>query len=184
MLIFLYFHLTYIFVFINLIYTVGDKVLMKEMVKYRFGDKLRDVRERKGITMKTVAQKVKLSESLISQIERNKVSPSIDTLFAVAEVLEIDLDYLFRDYKQTKKVDLVRKEERQSIVTPQVTYSRLSVIHEGNEEHAIEAFLMEIEPGSEKGSVEYGHTGKELGFILKGQGELVYGKETYFLREG
>ena len=62
---------------------------------YRFGEKLRAVRERKGYTLKVVASKAGVSESLVSQIERNKVSPAIDTLLTLADVLEINLEFLF-----------------------------------------------------------------------------------------
>ena len=81
-------------------------------IKYRFGEKLRDIREKKGITLKTVATSVSVSESLISQIERNKVSPSIDTLFAIAESLDVDLDYLFSDYQKKRKVNILKEEDR------------------------------------------------------------------------
>ncbi len=158
--------------------------MVKKFIRYKFGDKLRAVRERKGITLKEVAQKVQVSESLVSQIERNKVSPSIDTLLTLASVLEIDLEYLFRDYKKNKQVDIVRSGEGDSIVQQGVTYHQLSMMPEPSEEHAIEAFLLEISEGAEKGDVEYGHTGKELGVILEGTGELIYGSHTYPLQTG
>ncbi|MBO7135339.1 MAG: helix-turn-helix transcriptional regulator, partial [Spirochaetaceae bacterium] len=65
---------------------------------FRFGEKLRQVREKKGLTLKVVAQQAGVSESLVSQIERNKVSPAIDTLLALADVLDISLEYLFEEY--------------------------------------------------------------------------------------
>ena len=43
-------------------------------IPYHFGEKLRSVREHKGYTLKVVAQKAGVSESLVSQIERNHVS--------------------------------------------------------------------------------------------------------------
>ena len=57
-------------------------------MKYQFGEKLREVRERKKMTMRDVAEKAGVTESLISQIERNKVSPAIDTLFSIASSSE------------------------------------------------------------------------------------------------
>ena len=158
--------------------------MIKKITKYRFGDKLRTVRERKGITLKEVGKKAKVSESLVSQIERNKVSPSIDTLLAIADVLQIDLEYLFKDYKKTKKVSLVKADERESVVLQNVIYHQLSSLADPSEKHDMEAILLEIQPGGEKGNLEYGHAGKELGFILEGTGDLVYGTETYFLKEG
>ena len=157
---------------------------MKDSVKHLFGEKLRNVRKRKGLTMKEVAASAGISESLVSQIETNRVSPSIDTLLSIAGVLEIDLEFLFSDLKRTKTVTVIRKNERSSRQLTGVTYQQLSSITDSSEEYAIEAVLLEIEPGAERGDIEYGHPGKELGYILKGHAELSYGTSTYTLNEG
>ncbi len=159
-------------------------VKLKGQVKYKFGGKLRAVRERKNITLKAVAEKAGVSESLVSQIERNKVSPSIDTLLTLADALDIDYEYLFNDYRQKKKVSIVRFEDRNSLRLNDVTVYQLSKIDSVPEEHAIEAFMLEIDKGSEKGDLEYGHSGKEFGLILEGEAELVYGSERYLLNAG
>ena len=158
--------------------------MLKNDTAYRFGDKIRTIRERKGLTMKQVAEKACVSESLISQIERNRVSPSIDTLLTIADILSIDLHYLFSDYQRKRNVDLVRSNEQGRFDFGGVTYSRLSAINRYNEEHGLEAFLLEIGPSREKGSSEYGHPGRELGYILEGTGQLIYGSETYHLCKG
>ena len=168
----------------DFIYTEGGEVLIKSTVRFRFGDKLRAIRERKGLTMKDVAEKAHVSESLVSQIERNKVSPSIDTLFTIADVLDIDLEYLFQDYKKNKKVNIVRAFDRKRIVHGPVVYHLLSTLPDVPEAHAIEAFFLEIGVGAEKGDIAYGHMGKELGVILEGEGELTYGAESHQLKEG
>ena len=155
-----------------------------EQVRYRFGELIRTVRERKGLTMREVANKAEVSESLISQIERDKVSPSLDTLLTIAEVLQIDLEYLFQDFKKTKKVSIVRSDDRNAMVLKQIRYEQLSSFSSPNEKHAIEAFILTIKSGQEKGDFEYGHPGRELGFILSGKGRLHYGTETYDLNEG
>lgn len=158
--------------------------MIKKIARYRFGEKIRNVRERKGITLKEVAKMVSVSESLVSQIERNKVSPSIDTLLTIADALQIDLEYLFRDYKKSNLVDIVRAGKGDSIVQPGVVYHQLSIMPEAQDEYAIEAFMLEISPGKEKGDSVYGHPGKELGIIQEGRGELLYGTQRYVLEEG
>ena len=77
-------------------------------VPFHFGEKLRAVRERKGYTLKVVAQAAGVSESLVSQIERNRVSPAIDTLLSLADALEIDLDYIFEEYRRERPVRVIR----------------------------------------------------------------------------
>ena len=158
--------------------------MVKKSIRYRFGEKLRSIRERKGLTLKDVAEMVSVSESLISQIERNKVSPSMDTLLTIADVLDIDFEFLFRDYKRNRQVDIVRAGKGNRIVQPDVTYHQLSMMPEGDDDHAVEAFLLEVSPGGEKGDLEYGHTGKELGILLEGEGELAYGTSRYKLGAG
>jgi transcriptional regulator with XRE-family HTH domain len=149
-----------------------------------FGEKIRKIRELKRITLKELSRRVGVSESLVSQIERGKVSPSIDTLLSIAECLELDLEYLFREYKRTRKATVLRKEERSRLRRGGVTYEQLSLLTEEDNGNTIEAVLLEIAPGKKQGSPDYGHEGRELGIILEGQGELSYGTDKYNLREG
>ncbi len=152
-------------------------------MKYNFGEKIRKVRERKGLTLREVARKANVSESLISQIERDRISPAIDTLLKIVDVLDVDIDYIFSDFKKERNVVLVRKEEAGKIVQNNVIYHQLSRTS-NDEEHGIEAYIIEIKAGGEKGSLEYGHPGKELGYIIEGKGEITIGPKTYILKEG
>lgn len=150
----------------------------------RFGEKIREVREKRGRTMKDVAEKAGISESMQSQIERNKVSPAIDTLLAIVDVLDIDLEYLFADIRRRRPVTIVRQKERQLIETDGVSYERVSRTAGADSEHGIEAYYLAISPGGGRGSEEYGHVGREMGVILEGEGELAIGGETHRLHPG
>ncbi|HOV14455.1 MAG TPA: XRE family transcriptional regulator [Spirochaetota bacterium] len=154
------------------------------MVKYQFGEKIREVREKRKMTMKEVAEKAGLSESLISQIERNKVSPAIDTLLSILDILDIDMEYVFSDIKKDKKVNIVKNGQRNKFFFDGIVYEEVSKIDSDNKEHSIEAYYLEITEGKDKGSKDYGHIGKELGIILEGRGELKYGNKSYILEKG
>jgi len=151
---------------------------------YFFGDKLRKIREQKKITLKGLAERIGVSESFISQIERNKVSPSIDTLLALAEELEVDLDFLFRDYKRPRRATIIKERDRGRLYREGVTYEQLSVLADGEEQHALEAVMLIVEPGKEKGSKDFGHEGRELGIMLAGEGKLFYGDAEYPIEAG
>ncbi len=151
---------------------------------YKFGAKIRLVRERKELTLKEVAKKAEVSESLISQIERDKVSPSIDTLMTIADVLELDIEYLFRDFKKQKQVSTIRSEEQNRLVLNGVTYRQMAFHPKTPENPSLEVLGIEIPPEKEKGDLEYGHIGREVGIILEGTGELKYGDETTLLKAG
>ena len=61
------------------------------------GARLRLGRERTGMSLRELARRVGVSPSLVSQIERNHVKPSVGTLYSVANELGLLLDDLFRD---------------------------------------------------------------------------------------
>jgi transcriptional regulator with XRE-family HTH domain len=153
-------------------------------MKYQFGEKIRAVRERRSLTLRAVAEQAGVSESLVSQIERNKVSPAMDTLLALADVLNLDLDYLFADFKRDRVVKVVRKKDRLSFTRPGgVLYERFAQV-EGDHRDGIEAYSITLEPGAKTGSAGYGHPGWELGIIETGRAELTVGKVTHVLRPG
>lgn len=160
---------------------------MSKNLNYRFGEKIRLVRERRGMTLKEVGAEANVSESLVSQIERNKVSPSVDTLMAITDSLDIDPEYLFRDYKKKRKVHITQKADRNSLTLNNVVYYQLAAIDDTEssiEKCKVETMLIEIKPGGQKGDIEYGHPGNEIGIILSGRGELLYGTETHILNKG
>lgn len=151
---------------------------------YHFGEKLRTVRERKGLTLKVVAQQAGVSESLVSQIERNRVSPAIDTLLSLAEVLDINLEYLFEEYHRERPVSVIRADERRSIKEDDITYSELAKPADSDGNHAMESYIVEIPVGSHTHRGSYGHTGREIGYILQGRAQLHYESLVYNLSEG
>ena len=151
---------------------------------FQVGEKIRAVRERKGYTLKMVAQRAGVSESLISQIERNKVSPAIDTLLSIADALELDLEYLFSGYRQQRPVRLIAAEERARIDENGVIYEEVVHANEGDGLHAMEAYYVTMPPGTETRRGFYGHAGREFGVIVQGTAELQYGSSVYTLKEG
>ena len=59
------------------------------------GQRLRAERERQGIGLRELARRVNVSASLISQIELGRATPSVGTLYAIVNELNISLDQLF-----------------------------------------------------------------------------------------
>jgi len=150
--------------------------------KYRFGGKIRAIRERRSLTLKDVAEKAGVSESLVSQIERDKVSPAIDTLLAIADALEIDFDYLFAGLKKEATVKIVREDDRPSYqIKRGIRYDQLAQLEE---QGGIEAYIINIEAGAKTGNAEYGHPGWELGIVESGTMKLTAGDKVYTCRKG
>ena len=150
-------------------------------MRFQIGEKIRTVRERRSLTLREVAERAGVSESMVSQIERNRVSPAIDTLFAIADVLELDLEHLFSDYRRERPVVVVRKNARDSFTRQGVLYERLAQIER---QAGTEAYIITIEPGNKTGSGEYGHQGWELGLVESGRAEICAGNHRTILKKG
>lgn len=61
------------------------------------GEKVRFVRERAGLTMDALAKQLHVSQSYISHVENNRRLLGRDRLIALAKVMEIPIEFFFRD---------------------------------------------------------------------------------------
>lgn len=61
------------------------------------GNRIRIAREKKGITQETLAERVNISPSHISVIERGVKTARIDTVARIANELDVSADYLLQD---------------------------------------------------------------------------------------
>jgi DNA-binding XRE family transcriptional regulator/quercetin dioxygenase-like cupin family protein len=59
------------------------------------GGQLRRVRQRANLSAREVARQLDVSPSFVSQIETGRSQPSVATLYALAQLLEISIDELF-----------------------------------------------------------------------------------------
>ena len=152
--------------------------------KYHFGEKIRAVREKKHMTLKAVAQLAGVSESLVSQIERNRVSPAIDTLLSLATVLDINLEYLFEEYNRRRPVTVIRMGERRTMHEDDVSYEEVAQPNERDGQHSLEGYIITVPAGSHTHRGSYGHLGHEMGIIIEGNARLHYENREYDLAEG
>lgn len=60
----------------------------------RFSDRLRNIREDKGLSQAGLAEKAGLQPSAVSHFENNRRSPSFDNLRALADALGVSTDHL------------------------------------------------------------------------------------------
>ena len=144
------------------------------------GDRLRAERQRAGLTVREVARRIGVSPSLISQIERDKVNPSVSTLWALVTVLGLQMGDLFSTAGAGPKtepgsrvaIDLetgVRWERLTATSDPLVEF--LSVVYPVGAASCDEDSLMR-------------HGGKEYGYVVAGRLGVRVGFDEYELGPG
>lgn len=60
------------------------------------GDRIREIRDRRGWTQDRLAQEAKISKGFLSEVENNKTNISTDYVMRIASVLGSSLDYLLK----------------------------------------------------------------------------------------
>lgn len=144
------------------------------------GEKIKQIRLGKGMTIKDVTEKANITRSLLSQIENNKANPSINSLMAIAQAMGTPIASFFDDDDQHIS-PVVKAKERKILKTESgVTYHLLTP-EVGT--HRIE-FLYNV--FDENGSTEkmYKHFGEECGIVLQGKLKVSYGEQEYILEKG
>ena len=71
-----------------------------KMDNKRIGHRIKEIRESRGYTQEQLAEKLNLSVQHVSVIERGVKSPRLDTFIKIANILEINADYLLKDVLQ------------------------------------------------------------------------------------
>ncbi len=153
-------------------------------MKYKLGAQLKAIRKKRNLTGKNVADKAKLSTSLLSQIENNRISPSLDTLLKLLEVYGTSPDIFFKNYEADSFVEIIKKDERKIFTRNNYKYEKLCGDSQTRGKHSFNAFFLELEPGSTRGDPLNGHMGRELGIVVTGRAELVYGDNEYLISRG
>ena len=153
-------------------------------MKTKLGPLLRAIRNARHLTIKEVAAKAGVSSSLLSQIERNRISPSLDTLLQLLEVYGVPPNKFFKDYETSSKVEIIRKTDRETISRKGFKYEKLCGDSQAKGNHSFNAFFLELAPGQQRGDTEDGHLGRELGIVVRGSAQLIYGGDIYRIEAG
>jgi transcriptional regulator with XRE-family HTH domain len=59
------------------------------------GARLKQERQRSGLSLREVARQLSVSPSFVSQMENGKSQPSVATLYAISQLLDVSIDQLF-----------------------------------------------------------------------------------------
>lgn len=154
---------------------------MLEFPKSEVGKRIRSLRRFQGLTSDELAKKTNVSQSMISQIERGQVSPSLETLWKLSHSLKVPV-FSFFETEENSAVTLTRKDEGNRIkrVRQNVEYELLSP----SSGKQMSFFKMIVSPGERSDDPLMFHEGEECGLMLVGSLQLEIEGEVYVIEEG
>jgi transcriptional regulator with XRE-family HTH domain len=156
-----------------------------------------------GLSLRALAERLAVSPSLISQIERGRANPSVSTLYAMVSALDISLDdLLFNDRRQAEArrpqesaapapaavaegqpVPVQRAALRKRIrLASGVVWERLTTVSESGVEFLYVVY--EVGGASSSHDTFQRHPGHEWGYVISGLLQVTIGFEEYVLQPG
>jgi transcriptional regulator with XRE-family HTH domain len=162
-----------------------DEVIMdiydQEAYSVDVGTRLRQLREERNMSMRSLATASSLSANALSMIERGKTSPSVSTLYKLADAMGVPITTFFGEPTTKQQVIYVRSQERARVPFSRGVWEGL-----GGEQFSgrVEPFMLTLESGASSGPHTMIHSGHEFVFCLRGQLEYHVEKQIFTLDPG
>ncbi len=155
--------------------------LSREAISTGVGTRLRQLREARKVSMRTLAQMSGLSANALSMIERGKTSPSVSTLYRLAGALNVPVTDFFGPETSRKDVVFLKGEERSRLPFMRGLWEGL-----GGEQFSgrMMPFMLTLEDGASSGPNTVAHSGHEFVYCLRGQIEYQIENQVYALEAG
>jgi transcriptional regulator with XRE-family HTH domain/KaiC/GvpD/RAD55 family RecA-like ATPase len=150
----------------------------------KLGDKMRTLRKKLGMTQKELAEQVGLTPSFISQLEKNLISPSLDSLLKLSEKLNTQPIYFLTDGENGPLQKMVIKpNERQDIHLPELKSSdfKLQLLVSDVLNRRMEPYLLVMKEGAVIDGHFYSHKGDEFAYVVEGELEVEIQDEKQLL---
>ena len=154
---------------------------IREAASVNEASSLRELREARGISMRALATKSGLSANALSMIERGKTSPSVSTLYKLADALGVSITAFFGTESEKKQIVFIKSDERTRMSFTRGVFEALGGEHFTGR---VEPFMLTLESGVASGSHNIVHTGHEFVFCLRGQLEYYVEKQLFELSAG
>ena len=148
------------------------------------GDNLKRERRKQHLTLDALALASGVSKAMLSQIEANKVNPTIGTLWNVVKALNIDFDaVLSGEHGPNKKFDVTRSENITSLKTGQSS-ALFKVLSPLSMADFLELHLVTLPPGCVHASQAHTSGTEEYLTVLSGTVEVRAGDNKTVLNTG
>ena len=155
------------------------------------GLKIKGLRESKNLSVEEIAERSGLSVEQINSIENDQNLPSLGPLIKIARALGVRLGTFMDDNDALGPVVCrAADRERDSSISfsndatdarKHMEYHPLAQQKAGRH---MEPFVIDIHPEETPEFQLSAHEGEEFIYVMQGEVEIVYGKETYNLKEG
>jgi transcriptional regulator with XRE-family HTH domain len=149
------------------------------------GRRVRELRDRGGMTLASLAAATGISIGTLSQLERGLVSPTVRTVFTLSGALGVSPAWLIDPNEAGAQRDeeqyIVRANRRRRFLDSGGVRKDLASPRSSEQ---LRGYMMVVEPGCGSGAEAYSHPGQEMGLVLSGTLSLIIDGQEHVLNEG
>jgi transcriptional regulator with XRE-family HTH domain len=156
-------------------------VVAQDEEKHSVGQRLREIRTSRRLSMKSLAHMSGLNINTLSLIENERTSPSVSTLQQLAQSLQVPITEFFETDHGTRKL-IHQKQGKRPCVTFQ--HSIMEDLAPGMPRFGAEPIIVTLEPRADSGKKQIVHTGREFVYCLDGRIVYTVDNEKYILEPG
>lgn len=159
---------------------------MNEQPLNMIGERIRVQRHKLHMSLDDLAARTHLSKSFLSQVERGTTSPSIESLNAIAQAIQVPMFLFFVEDDSAQVIR--RRGERRTLTVPDSRFLYESIWFGANRK--MEIIIGRLKPGEASSDQARSHTAADLTvvdecvFVLRGKVEFWLGEEARVLEEG
>jgi len=145
------------------------------------GDKLKTIRTMHGLSQRELAKRVGLTNSTISMIESNAVSPSISSLKRILSGVSMSIPEFFTlNFEQQSQV-VFRAEQLEDTGSEGI---QLKLVGSPDKRSNLTFAITEYQGKADSGTQMLSHVGEVAGTVLDGNIELTVGGTLHKLKPG
>lgn len=136
------------------------------------GEKIKELRLQKGLTLRELGELTSLSAGYLSQIERGKSTLGIDNLATIAMALETNANYLISEMEDIEQGNdgkiLMKSYERKMFLNEKAGKLSYSLINSSKNKTFFPR-IVELVPGfTDRSTIDNSHEGEEFIYVLEG----------------
>ncbi len=147
------------------------------------GQRLREIRKKTGVSQRELAKRAGVTNSTISMIEKNSVSPSVSSLKKVLSGLPMSLMEFF-DSEDSAKVQTPVVYPENELLDSSVDDIDWKLVGKSFPNRQMSFLVERLPPGADTGAEMYVHEGEEAGYVVDGKFELTVDGEVYVVGKG
>lgn len=148
------------------------------------GLKIRELRQKNGMTLNELADKTQFTASYLSQIERELIDPSLSSLRKISNVFGVSILYFLSDEGKDHILTKANQRKRLALPNSSIIYEFITPIADKSPKVKMDIIYFQLEPESWSSEELLVHSSDECVLVLKGTLEASVDDSKYVLNEG